>query len=313
MPSVDLVLTNPDVPDDVVRIRAQDLEGRATVDELEVVARDQQSFLDEQSATVWTGTIDGRDAVRRTATGSFSWAGKGDQFVHDCIVVGVENDDGRHVAGSISAVVKAGSPIAARDILDVVVPRIDRVPSVLDEFASFHLRGFGVQAPATWDATLEGLSGKLDIGPLVPSPWGGHETASGYVIDWAISEFIPELTENVHQEKERLGLRDTDHGLLESAPPGIGHMRVEDYLLLEVPAVEHPKLQFTAEDGSEVLMDHPDSRCGHRLMVLWLGLGVRGGCQLRLRVEEEALPRWDELWNGLVSAIKLEESSRGDS
>lgn len=310
---MNLVLTTPDVPDDIVRIRAQDLAGRATIDELEVVAREQQSFLDEQSATGWTGTIDGRDAVRRTATGSFSWAGKQDQFRHDCIVVGIENEDGRHVVGSLSAFARAGSPIAARDILDVIIPRIDPVPYVSEEMMFYCLRGFGVQAPATWDATLEGLSGKLDIGPLVPSPWEGEETASGYVVDWAISEFISELAENARQEKKRLGLRADDHGLLDSAPPGVSHLRVEDYLLLEVAAVEHPKLQFTAEDSSEVLTGHANSRSGHRLIVLWLGLGARGGCQLRLRVEEEALPRWDDLWAGLVSAIKLEERSRGNS
>ena len=313
MPSIDLVLTNPDEPDDIVRVRAQDLEDRATIEVLEAVAREQQSFLDEQSTTVWTGAIDGRDAVRRTATGSFSWAGKKDEFLHDCIVVGVENDDGRHVAGSISAVARAGSPIAARDILDVINPRFDPAADVSDEMVSYGLRGFGVQAAATWSATVEGLSGRLDIGPLVPSTWGGEQTASGYVIDWAISGLIPELTANVRQEKERLGSRAAGHGLLDSAPAGVDHLRVEDDLLLEVPAAELPKLQFSAEDGSEVLMDHPDSRAGHRLMVLWLGLGVRGGCQLRLKVEEEARPRWDESWSGLVSAIKLEEGSRGDS
>jgi len=307
--SVDLVLTNPDDEDDQIRVRAQDVDTEPTLEVLEKLAKDGQSFLREPSVKLWTGEIGGRRAVRRTTTGSVSWFSERNKasLTDDVVCVGVEKRTENFVAGSISRVTQAGSQLAGQDLLSDVFPVYEQTPDVGDDRILYKLRGFSVSALESWEASVEGLRGENDYGPAVPDPWGGEEPASGHIVKWRITGFIPELASSVSSIKDAQGLQLDEHGPLAAGPPPVGSLPIKDYMIVDVPALRHARVPARGMDGEDILIDDPRDKYAHRFMAVWFKLGPTGGCLITLRVEHEALSQWGTLWSSLASALKIEE------
>lgn len=304
-PSIDLKVVNPGNEDEEILVRAQELDAAPSREALDNVAADLCSFLDAESTTLWSGAIGGRTAVRRTTTGSFSWMGQpGTSLLQDSVVVGYRTTSGRSVAGSITALAEVGSPASTRDLMTVVAPATTDAPP--DGTVNHQLRGFRVSAADTWRVRFGGVSGEENHGPWKPSPWEVDEQAPGYKLRWGFTGVIPDLNSNITAAKQGHA-DDSEH----YSPPGVRPpsdeaLELADYLVVDSPGVEHPKVASLDVNGKEILVDDHRNEYAHRSVIAWCRLGPRAGFRVWMKVENEILDLWEQSWSRLLSAVRIE-------
>lgn len=308
--SLDLVVVNPDDKDDKIRVRIEDQEAEPTTQGLKKRAADWQSWIDNQSSELWTGEILGRDAVRRTTRGSVSWtkATKAKAAVSDVICIGITQADGKHACGSLFTLAEAGTAAADRDLWDVASRiRMGSPLPIPDETSTFQVRHFGISAPETRNVAFRGLLGEQDHGPLQPSLWDGDVQARGFKMKWRISGPIRDVAADIRASKEQYGIPALGHGNADKRPLQHSGLPIIDYLVSDRPAVEYPKVESTDPQGNDVLVDSSRNRAAFRTASAWLAVGRSHGAKVTLRVEVEALDRWEQWWGDLMNSVRVEQ------
>ena len=302
---VSFELTSPESDDDEISVRVEEVAEKPTRELLRTRAL---SPLRDQAVTQWEGTIDGRQAVRRTTTGKFRWLGEHLQAVDHTILVGLGDEANGYRVGRISQMAAATSPTAQRDLLSVVTPICSPPQPAPKGTVTLQLRGFGVSVSKDWRRHFSGMRGEQDFGPLQPSHWGDEEPAPGYKVSWSISGYTSDLEDSVRSTKIHWSVPFNEHGGLELPGQPPDGPALADYLGVEVPAVRYPTVPSLDIRGKDIQIEDSRSRLAHQRFIAWFRIGAFGGCAVAMSVERGSQDRAARMWTALMYCIHIQGS-----